>query len=193
MDSQLARAVANSLWPQLKRQRWQTHTVTRNLSSYNPRGYSARPQAGSVATTPAASATVVLHEEAFIACLLLREEYDGPTSYAIHLDYDRYHLTITLFGRALATAYGELISHATCRQPFTRQLNRHGVPKLRRNPHELTMTLPASTALERIAATCTLRALDEENVDEFLIIDTDVPDELMLALQQTAPARGLML
>jgi hypothetical protein len=188
MDSQLARAVANSLWPALRRQRWQTHTVTRNLSSHNPRGYSARPQAGSIATTEVASSTVVVHTESYITALLLREEWDGPTSYAIHLDYDRYHLTITLFGRALATAYGELISHATCRQPFTRQPNRHGLPKLRRNPHELTMTLPASTALERIAATCTLRALDEDNVDEFLITDTDVPDELLLTLRQPMAA-----
>jgi hypothetical protein len=188
MDSQLARAVANSLWPALRRQRWQTHTVTRNLAQSNPRGYAARPHAGSIVTTEAASSTVIVHEEHFITALLLREEYDGPTSYAIHLDYDRYHLTITLFGRALATAYGELISHATCRQPFTRQPNRHGLPKLRRNPHELTMTLPASTALERIAATCTLRALDEENVDEFLITDTDVPDELLLTLRQPMAA-----
>jgi hypothetical protein len=184
VEAQLARAVANALWPALRRQRWQTHTVTRNLAQSNPRGYSARPHAGSIATTEAASSTVVVHTESFITALLLREEYDGPTSYAIRLDKDDYDLTTTLFTAITATAYRDLTQHATCRQPFTRQLNRHGIPKLRRNPHELLMTLPAGNALERIASAATLRALDEDDIDAFLITDQDVPDELLLSLSR---------
>ena len=183
MEVQLARAVANSLWPALRRQRWSTHTVTRDLSKSNPTAHHSGPRAARVPTSPAASTTIIQHREEWIAALLLREEYDGDTSYAIHLDRARHDDALSLMTAFTLRDYRDL-TQAACRAPFTRQLNRHGIPKLRRNPHEPLVTPLAALALETIANAATLRALDEDNIDAFLITDADVPDELLLALQK---------
>jgi hypothetical protein len=181
VDAQLARAVSNALWPNLKRNRWSTHTVTRDLSKSNPHAYTTGPRVARVPTTPAASTTIIQHQEQWISCLLLKEEYDGDISYAIHLDRARHDDALSLMTAMTLRDYRDL-QQAACRQPFTRQLNRHGIPKLRRNPHEVLVTPLAALALEKIAHAATLRALDEDNIDEFLLGDADLPDDLVASL-----------
>ena len=78
MDEQLARGVANSLWPYLRAGRWQRHVCMRDLGKWNPAGYRGPgPRTGSVASSSAASTVVVQHDEWWIAALLLAEEWPG--------------------------------------------------------------------------------------------------------------------
>ena len=76
-NDQLARGVANSLWPYLRAGRWRRHTCLRDLGKWNPAGYPSGPRTASVPSTPAASTVVVVHEEEWIAALLLAEEWPG--------------------------------------------------------------------------------------------------------------------
>jgi len=135
--------------------------------------------AGKPTPSPATSATVVLHEEAFIACLLLREEYDGPTSYAIRLDKDNHDLALVMLPQNAQIDYATAAQHANTRTPFTPKANRHGIKKLRRNEKDGAITAHAAHALEAIACAATLRALDENDVNEYLITDADIPPDLL--------------
>jgi hypothetical protein len=78
MDAQLARAVANALWPAWRRDRWQRSVCTRDFARSNPRGYSAL-HSGTVPMTPAARTTLVTHEEAWLEAVLLAEEWPGTS------------------------------------------------------------------------------------------------------------------
>ena len=78
MDAQLARAIANALWPVWRRDRWRQHVCTRDTARSNPHGYSAL-RTGSVEMTPAARTTIVQHEEEWLEAVLLSEEWPGGT------------------------------------------------------------------------------------------------------------------
>ena len=95
MDVQLARAVANALWPAWRRDRWRTYRCVRDMARSNPMGYSPL-RSGSIAIASAASTTVVTYEEAWLegrwaarggpfsgepvdGALLLAEEWPGVT------------------------------------------------------------------------------------------------------------------
>ena len=81
MDAQLARGIANALWPAWRRDRWQRSVCTRDTVRSNPRGYSAL-HSGTVALAPHASTTIVQHEEAWLEAVLLSEEWPGGTCVA---------------------------------------------------------------------------------------------------------------
>ena len=81
MDAQLARAVANALWPAWRRDRLRRHVCLRDMARSNPLGYSPL-HSGTVAIAPAARTTVVTYEEEWLEAVLLTEEWPGVTCVA---------------------------------------------------------------------------------------------------------------
>ena len=61
------------------------------------------------------------------------------------------------------------VRHSTARVPFTAGKNRHGSPRLRRNPDFPLVTPAAATALEALARAAQLAHVDEATVDAFLL------------------------
>jgi hypothetical protein len=182
VPAQLARAIANSLWPHLKRQRWQQHTVTRDLAAYNP---SNAPQIGprGFRTTPSAVTSVVQHHEEWIAAMLYAKEWFGDDG----LPADNYAILLTrgahdtaVAGLEPADRYALAAAYASkAKAPFRKHPNRHGVPRLRRDDYECAMTSAAAAALEAIAAAAFVVPVSECAVDAFHSGDIDLYPDLV--------------
>jgi len=180
--TQLARAIANSLWRDLRRQRWQQHTVTRDLAAYNP---SNAPQIGprGFRTTPSAVTSVVQHHEEWISAMLYAKEWFGddglpPENYAILLTREAHDDVLrSLPGDdrfALLAAY-----RARANAPFNQQPNRHGVLRLRRCNYDPAITPEAGSALEALARAAFACPVGEETVDAFHSGDVDLYPDLL--------------
>lgn len=184
-DKTMLRAIANALWPSLRRNRWRTHTVTRDLSKSNPRGYQAGPKSATVAQAPSASAVIELHHETFITAVLYAEDWPGATSHALRLDRTDYERTLDHLIREdgmwtdLPIDWNNALQHATCRAPFHAQANRHGAMRLRRNGTDEYITASVAAVLERIAAATKVLPITEATLDDYLIGDEDIsPNEV---------------
>jgi len=185
----MLRAIANALWPHLRRNRWRTHTVTRDLSKSNPRGYQAGPKSATVAQAPSASAVIELHHEEFITAILYGEDWPGGTSHALMLDQLDYAHVIGSSQPNDSDAFDTARRVASCRAPFHAQANRHGVMGLRRNGTDEYITAAVATVLERIAAATKVLPIDEADINDALIRD----DEISLnALGYTLERQGAM-
>ncbi len=182
IPTQLARAIANSLWRDLRRQRWQQHTVTRDLAAYNP---SNAPQIGprGFRTTPSAVTSVVQHHEEWIAAMLYAKEWFGDDglpaeNYAILLTREAYD--DVLRGLSGDDRFALLAAYRTrVRSPFGAHPNRHGVTRLRRNDHEPDITLAVAGALEAVARAAFACPVGEGAVEAFHSGDIDVYPDLL--------------
>jgi hypothetical protein len=173
-DTTMLRAIANALWPSLRRNRWKTHTCTRDLSKYNPRGYQAGPRTATVAQAPSASAVVELHHECFITAILYAEDWPGNTSHALKLDHADFVREIRVSDPADAFWTDQALQHSTCRAPFHAQANRHGILGLRRNAADEHITAPVAAVLERIASVTQVLPISEADLTDALIRDEEI-------------------
>ena len=180
-DTTMLRAIANALWANLRRNRWQTHTVTRDLSKHNPTGYQAGPRTSTVAVAPSKSAIVELHHESFITAVLYAEEWPGQTSHALRLDRTAYDNVLRTSDPADAYWADAALQHATCRHPFHAQANRHGAMRLRRNGMDEFITAAVALVLESIAAATKVLPIAEATLDDYLITDDDIDLERVQA------------
>jgi hypothetical protein len=190
-DTTMLRAIANALWPSLRRNRWKTHTVTRDLSKSNPRGYQAGPRTSTVAVAPSKSAVVELHHESFITAILYAEDWPGNTSHALKLDRRDHDRTLDDAMRndcfSEIAEYVVALGHSACRAPFHAQANRHGILGLRRNAADEYITAPVATVLERIASVTKVLPITEATLDDYLIGDDDIDlDQVQIAIGGTA-------
>ena len=182
IPTQLARAIANSLWPKLKSDRWREHTCTRDLAAYNP---APIPQVGprGFRATPSAITRVVQHHERWISAMLYAKEWFGDgdlpsENYAIILWREAYDDALERMPGdtrvALLAAYRTRV-----RAPFGAHPNRHGASRLRRNDHEPAITNAAASALEAVARAAYACPVGEETVEAFHSGDIDLyPDML---------------
>jgi 2-hydroxychromene-2-carboxylate isomerase len=194
-DTQQHRAVANALWGALRRNRWRTHTVTRDFSKSNPSGYQAGPRLGTIATAPSASAVIEVHRECFITAILYAEDWPGATSHALRLNRDNYDTTIahaTHDNLNTANDWYHALTSATCRAPFHTQANRHGVPRLRRNGMDPLITTAVARTLEAIAAVTQVHPITEAQLDDYLITDDDIDLDAVQAALALTETKGLV-
>jgi hypothetical protein len=190
IPTQLARGIANSLWPHLKRQRWRQHTVTRDLAAYNP---SNAPQIGpgGFRTTPSAVTSVVQHHEEWIEAMLYAEEWFGgdglpAESYAILLAKDAYTSALRALPGPMGLALVASYWRSRTRKPFIKQPNRHGALMLRRDNYDPEMTSAVAGALEAVAQAATVCPVSEATIDAFKSRDIDVYPDLLSSVPRLA-------
>jgi hypothetical protein len=197
-ETQQHRAVANALWSALRRNRWRTHTVTRDFSKSNPSGYQAGPRLGTIATAPSASAVIEVHRETFITAILYAEDWPGATSHALRLDRIDHDRTLDHLIHEdgmwtdLPNDWHNALTHATCRAPFHIQANRHGVPRLRRNGMDPHITTAVARTLEAIAAVTQVHPITEATLDDYLITDDDIDLNAVEQALALTEAKGLV-
>lgn len=182
-DTQRHRAIANALWPHLKRGQWREHTTTRAWSPTGnpPTGRDLITSSGFPTPTPT---TELLTSDPYIVTYVWPEEWPGATAWRIELTLTTHHNTLREHPH-LTIPYLTLLKLAKCRAPFTLDTNRHGTPTLRRNPNETHLTSEAAQALQRIAAAATTQRIPDDVLDA-LITDSDISSSAVEAIAQRA-------
>lgn len=170
---QLARIVANALWPHLKRNGWNHYRTSRAWSfTGNPRtaNYAS---ARAVAPNPLLPATETLSVEEDIRTYSWPEDNPHRITVAIQLTLDQHDLALATLDAATIADYEAALETATCRQPFTAEKNEHGDRVLVRNRHDGTISHRTVRALEALALASDHEVLPA-HVAQALLTDTDI-------------------
>lgn len=176
-DTQLLRAVSNTLWPYLRARDedgedtgWTAYRETRALSpTGNPRSHSysgAGHIAGPQPTVEVISVTFM------IITYLWSGDWPGRAAYRIELEREAARRRVSGLNAATIADYETALEHASCRKPFTVEVE-NGVRRLTRNRHDGTITHLTAAALEAIAATAVLEPIQPE-IESQLLTDTDI-------------------
>lgn len=177
---QLARIVANALWPHLKRNGWNHYRTSRAWSfTGNPRT-ATHSTAHAVNPNPLLPATETLSVEADIRTYSWPEDNPHRITVAIKLTLDQHDLALATLDAATIADYETALETATCRQPFTAEKNEHGDRILVRNRHDGTISHRTARALEALALASDHEVLPV-HVAEALLTDTDISLEKVRA------------
>lgn len=177
VDTQLLRAIANTLWPYLRARDedgdesgWTAYRETRALSpTGNPRSHSyssAGHIAGPQPTTEVISVTFM------IITYLWSGDWPGRAAYRIELEREDVRRRVSGLNAATIADYETALEHASCRKPFTVEVE-NGVRRLTRNRHDGTITHLTVAALEAIAKAADLQRIPSD-VEAALLTDSDI-------------------
>jgi len=186
--TQLNRAVANALWWYLQRDAWVDILETRAISptgaprsaSYSSASRMPGPQLDGEALTPTVE---VITRTPLIRANLWSEDWPGHTAWRILLARPDADRALSHLPAAAIAEYEAALEHATCRKPFTVEVDADGERRLTRNRHDGTITHLAAAALEAIARVADLQRIPQE-VEDALLTDSDINlDAIRAALQ----------
>lgn len=174
-DTQLARAIANTLWPWLRADKWIPHRL---VAVNDPRGNPTSSPGGPPRFPRPKSnpRTEEVESHPYIEDYVYPEEHPARTAWALNLtktDHDRVLGDLPELERFDYLAARKL---STCRVPFEVTTNRHNKPLLRRNSHDATITQACAAALEAIAGAVTLQPLTDDQLLDLLLIRDDEID-----------------
>lgn len=189
-DQQLARAIANTVWPYLRARDehgddtgWGTYRETRALSpTGNPKSYTYSGAGHIAGPEPTVELISITH---LIVTYLWREDWPGDAAYRIVLERDATRRRISMLNANTIADYEAALEHATCRKPFTVATDEHGERYLTRNRNDGTITHLVAAALEAIARTAELRRIPPE-VEAALLGDSDISLNAINAALQRA-------
>lgn len=185
-DTQLLRAVANCLWPDLRRDRWRpARVLVVNDPTGNPTAHRLSP-----AQPPRPQSNPRIEEVSndwYIRDYVYPEEHPAGTAWALNLTKAAHDSVLGNIPEAHFLAYLTAKTLATCRQPFEVTENRHGKPGLRRNSHDALITPECAAALEAIAAAAVLEPLSNDQLIDLLLIRDDEID--LAAIERATKVR----
>lgn len=178
-DTQLYRAVANTLWSYLKAGAWSPHRQVRAISATgNPRAHTYAP--GSI---PGPTPTVELLSITWqIRTWLWSDQWPGRRCYAIELQRAAYDAALSNLPHA-AIAELDAAYETSVRRPFRLDTEADGSKILTRNREADSITNLVSGALEAIARRAHVELIPD-HVERALIED----DEISLVKVRAAAA-----